>query len=139
MQPHQGRHSLAVEMTGSARRHNRRHSSSDVLLKVLQRRRSSAVETLSSSFNRVMVAISVNQPQPPAERKNRRCNRTEDITSDLMTSAARKVLSNCCFLCFFPSIQREGPYSKVHQDGGDPEARDPGSHAVLHGLRRESL
>lgn len=45
-QLHQGRHTLAWEMTGSARKHNRRHSALDILLKVLQRRRSSALEIL---------------------------------------------------------------------------------------------
>ncbi|KAK1158611.1 protein tyrosine phosphatase domain-containing protein 1-like isoform X1 [Acipenser oxyrinchus oxyrinchus] len=39
-------------------RHGQRHSASDVLLNVLQRRRSSAVERLSSSTHRVMAAVS---------------------------------------------------------------------------------
>lgn len=48
-----------------------------------------------------------------------------------------KLLSRL-FLFVFCS-QHSGPHGKVHQDGGDPEARHPGSHAVLHGVRRESL
>lgn len=77
---HRGRHSIAGEMTAGVRRHKRRHSASDILLKVLQRRRSSALEMLSSSSHRLMVAISMNQPQPPTEQKTRRCNHTEGIT-----------------------------------------------------------
>ncbi|KAM7402737.1 hypothetical protein PAMP_017951 [Pampus punctatissimus] len=61
-------------MTDGTRRHNRRHSASDILLKVLQRRRSSAMEILSSSSQRVMVAISVKQPQPLPEHESRRSN-----------------------------------------------------------------
>lgn len=68
-------------MMGSVRRQNRRHSASDILLKVLQRRRDSALEILSSSSHRVMVAVSMNQPQPPSERKTRRCNHIEEILS----------------------------------------------------------
>lgn len=41
----------------------RRHSSSDPLLRILQRRRSSAVEVLSSSTHRVMVAVSSLSPE----------------------------------------------------------------------------
>ncbi|KAM9374430.1 protein tyrosine phosphatase domain-containing protein 1 [Phaethornis superciliosus] len=41
----------------------RRHSSSDPLLRVIQRRRSSAVEVLSSSTHRVMVAVSSLSPE----------------------------------------------------------------------------
>ncbi|XP_034293462.1 protein tyrosine phosphatase domain-containing protein 1 isoform X2 [Pantherophis guttatus] len=41
----------------------RRHSSSDPLLRVLQRRRSSVVEVLSTSTHRVMVAISSVSPE----------------------------------------------------------------------------
>lgn len=78
MQQHRGRQSLTGEMTASVRRHDRRHSASDVLLKVLQRRRSSALEILSSSSHRVMVAVSVNLSQPPTERsRTRRCNHAE--------------------------------------------------------------
>ncbi|XP_075953061.1 protein tyrosine phosphatase domain-containing protein 1 isoform X2 [Anarhichas minor] len=57
MQPHRGRSSVFGEMAGSARRRDRRHSPPDVLLKVLQHRRSSALETLSSSFHRVMATV----------------------------------------------------------------------------------
>lgn len=35
--------------------------------------------------------------------------------------------------------QHQDPHSKVHQDGGDAEARHSRSHAVLHGMWRESL
>lgn len=41
----------------------RRHSSSDPLLRIIQRRRSSAVEVLSSSTHRVMVAVSSLSPE----------------------------------------------------------------------------
>lgn len=41
----------------------RRHSSSDPLLRVIQRRRSSVVEVLSSSTRRVMVAVSSLSPE----------------------------------------------------------------------------
>nr|XP_013803176.1 PREDICTED: protein tyrosine phosphatase domain-containing protein 1 [Apteryx mantelli mantelli] len=56
----------------------RRHSSSDPLLRVIQRRRSSAVEVLSSSTHRVMVAISSLSPEelnatfPEKKRSSRR-------------------------------------------------------------------
>ncbi|XP_074861223.1 protein tyrosine phosphatase domain-containing protein 1 isoform X3 [Carettochelys insculpta] len=56
----------------------RRHSSSDPLLRILQRRRSSAVEVLSSSTHRVMVAISsvnpaeLNATFPEKKRNSRR-------------------------------------------------------------------
>lgn len=83
MQQQQGRHSLTGQMMASMKRHDRRHSASDVLLKVLQHRRSSALEILSSSSHRLMVAVSVNQPQPFTERKTRRSNHTEKTTSVL--------------------------------------------------------
>lgn len=41
----------------------RRHSSSDPLLRIIQRRRSSVVEVLSSSTHRVMVAVSSLSPE----------------------------------------------------------------------------
>lgn len=41
----------------------RRHSSSDPLLRIIQRRRSSVVELLSSSTHRVMVAVSSLSPE----------------------------------------------------------------------------
>ncbi|XP_069721776.1 protein tyrosine phosphatase domain-containing protein 1 isoform X1 [Phaenicophaeus curvirostris] len=56
----------------------RRHSSSDPLLRVIQRRRSSAVEVLSSSTHRVMVAVSSLSPEeldatfPEKKRSSRR-------------------------------------------------------------------
>ncbi|KFU85300.1 Protein tyrosine phosphatase domain-containing protein 1, partial [Chaetura pelagica] len=56
----------------------RRHSSSDPLLRILQRRRSSAVEVLSSSTHRVMVAVSSLSPEeldatfPEKKRSSRR-------------------------------------------------------------------
>lgn len=61
-------------MQGSPRRHSavsifsnffqgRRHSSSDPLLRIIQRRRSSVVEVLSSSTHRVMVAVSSLSPE----------------------------------------------------------------------------
>ncbi|KGL77187.1 Protein tyrosine phosphatase domain-containing protein 1, partial [Tinamus guttatus] len=56
----------------------RRHSSSDPLLRLIQRRRSSAVEVLSSSTHRVMVAISSLSPEelnatfPEKKRSSRR-------------------------------------------------------------------
>uniref|UniRef100_A0A8C3T1X3 Protein tyrosine phosphatase domain-containing protein 1 n=1 Tax=Chelydra serpentina TaxID=8475 RepID=A0A8C3T1X3_CHESE len=56
----------------------RRHSSSDPLLRILQRRRSSVVEVLSSSTHRVMVAISsvspaeLNATFPEKKRNSRR-------------------------------------------------------------------
>ncbi|KFP91379.1 Protein tyrosine phosphatase domain-containing protein 1, partial [Apaloderma vittatum] len=56
----------------------RRHSSSDPLLRVIQRRRSSAVEVLSSSTRRVMVAVSSLSPEeldatfPEKKRSSRR-------------------------------------------------------------------
>nr|XP_021137318.1 protein tyrosine phosphatase domain-containing protein 1 isoform X2 [Columba livia] len=56
----------------------RRHSSSDPLLRILQRRRSSAVEVLSSSTHRVMVAVSSLSPEeldatfPDKKRGSRR-------------------------------------------------------------------
>ncbi|NWR78604.1 PTPC1 protein, partial [Centropus unirufus] len=56
----------------------RRHSSSDPLLRVIQRRRSSVVEVLSSSTHRVMVALSSLSPEeldatfPEKKRSSRR-------------------------------------------------------------------
>ncbi|XP_072203871.1 protein tyrosine phosphatase domain-containing protein 1 isoform X2 [Excalfactoria chinensis] len=56
----------------------RRHSSSDPLLRIIQRRRSSVVEVLSSSTHRVMVAISSLSPEeldatfPEKKRSSRR-------------------------------------------------------------------
>ncbi|XP_074692825.1 protein tyrosine phosphatase domain-containing protein 1 isoform X5 [Strix aluco] len=56
----------------------RRHSSSDPLLRIMQRRRSSAVEVLSSSTHRVMVAVSALSPEeldatfPEKKRSSRR-------------------------------------------------------------------
>ncbi|NXG80538.1 PTPC1 protein, partial [Baryphthengus martii] len=56
----------------------RRHSSSDPLLRVIQRRRSSVVEVLSSSTRRVMVALSSLSPEeldasfPEKKRSSRR-------------------------------------------------------------------
>lgn len=43
------------------------------------------------------------------------------------------------YVSFCTISQYKGPYCKVHQDGWDPEACHPRSHAVLHGLWRESL
>lgn len=65
---------VLVIMQGSPRRRSavsifsnffqgRRHSSSDPLLRIIQRRRSSVVEVLSSSTHRVMVAISSLSPE----------------------------------------------------------------------------
>ncbi|NWU92618.1 PTPC1 protein, partial [Upupa epops] len=56
----------------------RRHSSSDPLLRIIQRRRSSVVEVLSSSTHRVMVAVSSLSPKeldasfPEKKRSSRR-------------------------------------------------------------------
>ncbi|XP_026713581.1 protein tyrosine phosphatase domain-containing protein 1 isoform X4 [Athene cunicularia] len=56
----------------------RRHSSSDPLLRIIQRRRSSAVEVLSSSTHRVMVVVSSLSPEeldatfPEKKRSSRR-------------------------------------------------------------------
>ncbi|KFV55813.1 Protein tyrosine phosphatase domain-containing protein 1, partial [Tyto alba] len=56
----------------------RRHSSSDPLLRIIQRRRSSVVEVLSSSTHRVMVAVSSLSPEeldstfPEKKRSSRR-------------------------------------------------------------------
>ncbi|XP_010129033.1 PREDICTED: protein tyrosine phosphatase domain-containing protein 1 isoform X1 [Chlamydotis macqueenii] len=56
----------------------RRHSSSDPLLRIIQRRRSSVVEILSSSTHRVMVALSSLSPEeldatfPDKKRSSRR-------------------------------------------------------------------
>lgn len=41
------------------------------------------------------------------------------------------------FFCL--SSYRKSTHSKVHQDGGDSQTRHPRSHAVLHGLRGQSL
>ncbi|XP_041946510.1 protein tyrosine phosphatase domain-containing protein 1 isoform X1 [Alosa sapidissima] len=46
---------------------SRRHSASDVLLKVLQRRRSSALESLSTSSHRVMLAVSMVEADTSAQ------------------------------------------------------------------------
>ncbi|XP_070759185.1 protein tyrosine phosphatase domain-containing protein 1 [Enoplosus armatus] len=114
MQLHRGRHSLAGEVTTvSGRRHNRRHSASDILLNVLQRRRSSALETLSSSSHRVMVAVSVNQPQPPAECRTRRSNaRVPTAKYTKMGETLRHVIPGhmqCSMACGGKACKYENP------------------------------
>nr|XP_033483554.1 protein tyrosine phosphatase domain-containing protein 1 isoform X1 [Epinephelus lanceolatus] len=113
MQRHQGRHSVSGEMMGSMRRHSRRHSASDVLLKVLQRRRNSALEILSSSFHRVMVAVSVNQPQPPTEYRIRRSNtRVPTAKYTKMGETLRHVIPGhmqCSMACGGKACKYENP------------------------------
>lgn len=125
MQQHRG--SLAGDMVPGVRASERRHSACDILLSVLLRRRGSAIETLSSSSHRVMVAVS--EEEIPAECKSSLCAVLGYIS----------LYSQCLMSLLFFCSHCEDPHGEVHQDGGDPEARHPGSHAVLHGLWRESL
>ncbi|KAM9362157.1 protein tyrosine phosphatase domain-containing protein 1 [Symphorus nematophorus] len=110
---HRPRHSIAGEMTGSVRRHSRRHSAADILLKVLQRRRSSALEILSSSSHRVMVAVSMNQPEPPTERKSRRSNaRVPTAKYTKMGETLRHVIPGhmqCSMACGGKACKYENP------------------------------
>ncbi|KAF0021808.1 hypothetical protein F2P81_025939 [Scophthalmus maximus] len=113
MQQHKGRRSLAGDMMASARRHDRRHSASDILLKVLQRRRSSALEVLSSSSHRVMVAVSVNQPQPPTGCKTLRSNaRVPTAKYTKMGETLRHVIPGhmqCSMACGGKACKYENP------------------------------
>ncbi|KAG7229700.1 hypothetical protein INR49_012747 [Caranx melampygus] len=113
MQQHRGRQSLTGEMTASVRRHDRRHSASDVLLKVLQRRRSSALEILSSSSHRVMVAVSVNLSQPPTEHRTRRSNaRVPTAKYTKMGETLRHVIPGhmqCSMACGGKACKYENP------------------------------
>ncbi|XP_034441600.1 protein tyrosine phosphatase domain-containing protein 1 isoform X1 [Hippoglossus hippoglossus] len=112
MQQHRGRLSFAGEMMASMRRHERRHSAADILLKVLQRRCSSVLEVLSSS-HRVMVAVSVNQPQPPTERKTRRSNvRVPTAKYTKMGETLRHVIPGhmqCSMACGGKACKYENP------------------------------
>ncbi|XP_045931143.1 protein tyrosine phosphatase domain-containing protein 1 isoform X2 [Micropterus dolomieu] len=100
-------------MKGRGRRHNRRHSASDILQNVLQRRRSSPLETLSSSSHRVMVAVSVNQPQLPTECKTRRSNaRVPTAKYTKMGETLRHVIPGhmqCSMACGGKACKYENP------------------------------
>ncbi|XP_069559300.1 protein tyrosine phosphatase domain-containing protein 1 isoform X1 [Brachyistius frenatus] len=113
MLQHGGRRSLAADATASARRHDRRHSASDILLKVLQRRRSSALEILSSSSHRLMVAVSMNQPQPHTERKTRRSKaRVPTAKYTKMGETLRHVIPGhmqCSMACGGKACKYENP------------------------------
>ncbi|XP_074520089.1 protein tyrosine phosphatase domain-containing protein 1 isoform X2 [Halichoeres trimaculatus] len=106
-------HRAAGDVTGSTRRHNRRHSASDVLLTVLQRRRSSALEILSSSSHRVMVAVSMNQPEPPTERWTRRSSsRIPTAKYTKMGETLRHVIPGhmqCSMACGGKACKYENP------------------------------
>lgn len=69
----QGRLSLAGEMLFGLGK-DRRHSASDILLKVLRRRRSSALESLYACSHRVMLAVSMAEANAPVTQLGCRCN-----------------------------------------------------------------
>ncbi|XP_029007029.1 protein tyrosine phosphatase domain-containing protein 1 isoform X3 [Betta splendens] len=119
-QQQRGRHSLAGEMMAVVKRHNRRHSASDVLLKVLQCRRGSALEILSSSSHRVMVAVSVNQPRAPTQSKTRTTNmRVPTAKYTKMGETLRHVIPGhmqCSMACGGKACKYENPSRWSEED-----------------------
>ncbi|XP_067359872.1 protein tyrosine phosphatase domain-containing protein 1 isoform X2 [Channa argus] len=102
---------VAGEMMASMKRYSRRHS--DILLKVLQCRRSSALEILSSFSHRLMVAVSINQPQPPTEHKNwRNSVRVPTAKYTKMGETLRHVIPGhmqCSMACGGKACKYENP------------------------------